>query len=200
MQVDASLRGALTWCTMQPHLSGESFLLGLARIALTFITFASIINIFGREKHIKVHLNSGLKLIFEHGIAAMLLALLPFPILFTMSDGPESEVWRIAEGVMSFYLATVLWRYPRSYKRTKPRPPHPTLFLWTFTLPTLAILGIEAFASVFRPGIWAYSWGLFWLLVPPIIQFAILTIRASKEPEEVAGGLVGAEHPPEQAN
>jgi hypothetical protein len=166
---------------MQPHLSGDNFLLGLARIALTFVTFASIVNIFGRGETHKNHLDRGLKFMFEVAIAATLFALLPFPLSYTLGNEREPVVWAIAEGLLSCYLASALWRHTRNYRRTKPAPPHPTLFRWTFVLPTALILILEAVSAVCRPSLAAYSWGLFWLLIPPIVQFALFVRRSGLE-------------------
>jgi hypothetical protein len=159
---------------MQPHLSGESFLLNVARIALTFIGFASVISLMHhrRTEWLEQEIQ-GLKLMIEFDLAATLFALLPFPVLFTLGEEREWLVWRISCSLLACYLVIAFWRHYRRYARGIPQPRHPLLFLWTFTAPMVLMILLESVSAVFNPSLAAYSWGLYLLMMLPIVQFCI---------------------------
>jgi hypothetical protein len=159
---------------MDIRLNGEGFLLALARIALTFVGFAAVVSLLrhrGREwlpQEVR-----GLKLMFEFDLAATLFALLPFPLVYALGSEREPLVWRIATSLLACYMTTALWRHYRAHRLGNPRPRHPAIFRWMFTFPMILLVSLESVSAIVRPGLAAYSWGLYWLLIPPIIQFSI---------------------------
>jgi hypothetical protein len=47
------------------------------------------------------------------------------------------------------------------------------LFLWLFTVPNIVVILLELFGIAYLPGFSLYAWGLYWILVPPVVQFLI---------------------------
>jgi hypothetical protein len=153
---------------------GENFLLAVAQIALIFVGFGSLVSLLrhrGRDwlpQEVR-----GMKLMFEFDLAATILALLPFPLLYSLGKDRETTVWRVASATMVVYLAYALWFHSRSYTRTRPRGRHPMLFRWTFVAPTTAMLFYEILGVLRHPSLATYAWGLLWLLIPPVFQFGV---------------------------
>lgn len=152
------------------QMQGENFLLAVARIALTFVTFASVVNLWrhgpgpwtDNEKF-------GLKLLVRFDLAATSFALLPFPLFYSLKS--EAAVWRLGGTLLTLFLCYSLLLDARVYRRaTKPR--HPKLFFWLFIVPMIGAIFLEA-QSVWTPSLAVYSWGLLWLMCPPAIQFLI---------------------------
>jgi hypothetical protein len=156
-------------------MHGENFLLAVARIALTFVTFASIVNLM-RHRGGAWAPNEimGLKLIVKFDLAATAFALLPFPLFYSLNS--ESLVWRVSGTLLSvFFLYGVVTETRNYRKREQPHPDlprHPRLFSWGFILPTVLAILLEGVCAV-KPSLGLYSWGLLWLICPPAIQFLV---------------------------
>lgn len=156
-------------------MHGENFLLAVSRIALTFVTFASIVNLMrhGRGLWTPNEIR-GLKLIVKFDVAAAAFALLPFPVFYSLKS--EDLVWRICGSALSIFLLYAAVSEIRIFRNPEPLNPdlprHPKLFNWAFVLPMVLAILLEAI-SVARPSLGLYSWGLLWLLCPPAIQFLI---------------------------
>ena len=151
-------------------LRGEDFLLAVARIALTFVTFAGIVNLLRHGRN-PWSLNEirGLKLMVTFDLAAMLFALIPFPLFYSMKNGPS--VWRCSSALLVMFLVYELVVQWRNYAGAQPR--HPRLFVWLFIVPMIAAIILEITCTLVRPSLALYSWGLLWLMGPPAIQFLI---------------------------
>ena len=159
---------------MQLHLNGENFLLGISRIALTFVGFTSIISLMRHRKTEWLPQEiRGLKLMFELDLAVTLFALFPFPVFYLLGDTREQMVWRISELLLAVYLANATIRQNRKYWTCEPSGRHPFMFVWTFTYPMMMASLLQIYGALRFPTLGLYSCGLFGLLVPPIVQFSI---------------------------
>jgi len=153
-------------------MHGENFLLAVARIALTFVTFAGIINLLrhGADKSWSKNETFGLKLMVRFDLGATFFALLPFPLFYTLRN--ELVVWRLSGILLTVFLSFSLVVEVAQYRSAR-NPRHPQLFRWLFSLPMILAIGIEAWSATFLPSLAVYSWGLLWLLIPPTVQFLI---------------------------
>jgi hypothetical protein len=188
------------------NMKGENFLLAVARIALTFVGFASLVSLLRHGRHDwLIQEIRGLKLMFKYDLAATFFALLPFPLFYTIGAENERAMWRIASWLMTAFLVYALRSEIRLH-RLNPKPRRPMLFRWLFVVPMFATIGIEVATGLFWPSVAGYAWGLFWLLIPPVVQFSIFISYfgvsqegRDSEPttrDEKAGGGVGSNECP----
>jgi hypothetical protein len=167
-------------------MQGENFLLAIGRIALTFVGFASLVSLLRHadRKWLPQEVR-GIKLMFEFDLAVTFFSLLPFPLLYSLGKDRETTLWRIASLILVLYLAYALWFHWRSYTQTMTPGRHPTLFRWTFVAPMIGVLLFEIWATACHPSLATYTWGLLWLLIPPVVQFGIF-IKHFGEPQSGA--------------
>jgi hypothetical protein len=164
-------------------MKGENFLLTVARIALTFVTFASLVSLLRyRLGDWIVQEVRGLKLMFMFDLAATFFALLPFPLFYTIGAANEQMVWRIASWLMVGFMVYALRSEIRLH-RSPHKSRHPMLFLWLYVVPMILFIGVEVGTGTFWPSIAGYAWGLFWLLIPPVVQFSIFISHFGVEAE-----------------
>ena len=162
-------------------MTGENYLLAVARIALTFVGFASLVALLrhsGRDwlpQEVK-----GLKLMFEFDLAATLFALLPFPLLYTFGPKNQAAVWRISGSLLTAYLLGTLWYHYKSHK-SGPRLRHPKVFRWLFLVPMCIFACIQTANVIFWVSLAAYAWTLLWLLIPPIVQFSLFILHFGED-------------------
>jgi len=148
--------------------------LAVARIALTFVTFASIVSLLrhapGQWLYVEV---MGLKLMFEFDLAATFFALIPFPVLYTVGLRHQEVIWRICILLLLAYLTYAFQYHFRTHKKAASKPRHTGVFLWLFTIPMALIIPLEIAGFIWRPSLAFYLWGLLWLLIPPVVQFSL---------------------------
>lgn len=156
-------------------MTGELFLLTVARLGLVLAGFTGIVSILlprGVNHWTKQEVK-GLKLMLEFDLAAMFFALLPFPIYYTVGSSHEHLLWRISSFLLAGYLGWALWTYGRGLKQPNTPPRHPKLYRWLLIYPLVFFLGLEICGVILWPALAPYAWGVFWLLIPPVIQFII---------------------------
>jgi hypothetical protein len=170
-------------------MKGENFLLAVARIALTFVTFASIVSLLrhGREDWMTQEIR-GLKLMFEFDLAATFFALLPFPLSYTIGAANERAMWRTATWLMAAFLIYALWSQSRLHRNPANKARRPMLFRWLFVVPMFVIIGVEITSALIWPSISGYAWGLFWMLIPPVVQFSIFISYFGVKPNNTDPG------------
>lgn len=167
-------------------MTGELFLLTVARLGLVFAGFTGIVGLLHRgvqrwtdpavqwtETQIR-----GLQLILEFDLAAMFFALLPFPIHYTLGSGREFLLWRISGLPLICYLGFSLLFNTRRYYFTRRPGTHPKLFFGLFVVPTSFFVALETYSVVLKASFAPYAWCVFYLLIPPVIQFILFVVDA----------------------
>jgi hypothetical protein len=154
-------------------MKGESFLLTIAQIALALAGFAGIIGAFRQaEREWKPQEIAGLQLMLEHTFAAVLFALLPFPLFFVLSL--QIKVWSIASSLLAGFLILefIIQRRRIILLSVRGAAPRRSSGLKYFFFPPTAIFAvIQVVNAYWWHSLSGYSWGLLWLLVAPSIQF-----------------------------
>jgi len=172
-------------------MTGENYLLALAAIGMALGGFTGLINAFrtsGRKW--KVQEQMGMRLIFEHSLAAVFLSILPLPIFYTI--GQSDIVWIISSSFLAcFLLFEFLYHGVQVTRLTMAgRPPRRLLPLLFHFFPfTLAALVLQVVNVARWHEVWPFFWGLFWLLQPPAVQFYHFISFAETESETTDGAL-----------
>jgi hypothetical protein len=176
-------------------MRGADFLLCIAQVGLTFAGFAGLIGVFrpSEGKWIPQEV-AGLSFILHHTLAAVVLSLLPFPLLAL--EYSETRVWTVSGSLVGlFLLAETSWQWHEVTRLTRAGypPRRPKALYLTFFVSFL--LTASTLYSVCYGGVEAvYKLGLLWLLVASGIQFLYFVSFFAQITEADIGRPVNAEH------
>jgi hypothetical protein len=160
------------------EMTGESFILGMSRIGLTFAGFATLLSFLRHPNRgwTQAEVNA-LKLLLEHTMALVFLGILPFPLVFTF--GSEGTVFRISSATLASFL--VLEFILQHRRLTKATPRRLAYFRYGFQVPCCGFT-ILALVNVVLGKLSLYAWGLCWLLFPPTFQLMLFLFFFSEGP------------------
>lgn len=153
----------------------ELFLLDLARMGLELAGFVGLVAAIHRPSAGWLPQEvAGAKLILEFAIGASFFAVLPMPILQTISS--VSLAWRICSWLLSAFLALQLWIQSRRIIAlfSSGHPPRARWFVVVALFPgTLAALVVVAVNAVAWAAQAPYDWALVWLLAAPGMELFV---------------------------
>jgi hypothetical protein len=148
------------------ELSGSSYLLTLAQLALAFVGFATIV--VALRQAIGADLSDYHILLFrffvEVGLIVTALCLIPF--LLALFDIAEPTVWRISSAFFGVVTVAYLVSYVRRRRRVQ-RAPLPVRLYVIYGVSALMTMGLilNALGLLFEPGAGPYAVALTWGLV-----------------------------------
>jgi hypothetical protein len=161
-------------------LTGESFLLDLGILGLSFAGFCGII-LAMRSGKWEIKETTAFKFILEHSFGMALLSLLP-SLLFYSGLWDEKEIWRISNGALASFLSllwlTHLFRL-LGVGRTAVRPTFPGMLWGMYIAPSAILIAVEFRETCIGSMVW-FSIGLVYLLIQAAIQFWLRLIVYTK--------------------
>lgn len=122
----------------------NGFFLNIAMIAVTFMGFTGLVGAIRhrRSGNWKPNEIAGLKYIIEHAMAAMLVGLLPFPVVQKLN---EARMWQLFSGALAVFLTLQfliqIWRIKEATSKGTP-PTHLKLMLLLYFLPSIIIIAL----------------------------------------------------------
>ena len=161
-------------------MSGESFFLDVAKIAITIAGFVGVVAALRHQrdeewKHNELY---GVKLMIEHSLAAVLAGLLPSVLSLAFAD--EATVWRLCSALLAAFLAfeVLINIFRVKHATAAGTPPRSfALLVFTFFVPALVVLYFQVQNIYQWHGPLAVACGALWLLAAGGIQFMHFLVR-----------------------
>ena len=152
----------------------EGYFFAIAAIAIAITGFVGVISALKNRIDDEWPLNEfyGVKLILEHSIGGVFLALLP-PLL-AMSISAPSVVWSTASAALGTFLAYQFRLQLRRVRHSIARgPPARSLRMLTFGwfFPTIFVLMLQIANAFYWKGQVVFAIGVLWLLIAACTQF-----------------------------
>ena len=156
-------------------IEGESFLLSVAALALSFAGFSGVIIAFRRRaSDWAPQETAGMQFVLQHVFAACFFRLLPFPCFFYL--GSAKLVWSICSALLCVFLFVILVLHINKILalRLRGTPPRMEKGLLYIVLPLTTFFSIlQAYNFSYGQSLNHYSAGLVWLLTAAGIQFFV---------------------------
>lgn len=135
---------------------------------------------------------TGLRWLLEFSLAAVVFALLPFPLYLLLGDGSGAFVWGISSLLLSGFMGAMIARI--TYKSQRYQANWPLMVVSLLVLSAI-LLTIEVVNVFWWRALGVYAMGVFWILTLSGIQFVIfITYERHPIPQHHPIGTVTADN------